>query len=110
MAFPTLSLGIIRATPLKRTISCNNPCCLAACSWWRAHALTISSGQQKYAKCGIVSPGRCLAMDATDARAHVALGKLLVQQRRWEEARAIYEEGSTATGGQPVVMTGHQHT
>ena len=49
-------------------------------------------------------------MDATDARAHVALGKLLVQQRRWEEARAIYEEGSTATGGQPVVMTGHQHT
>ncbi|CAK0784724.1 hypothetical protein CVIRNUC_007928 [Coccomyxa viridis] len=43
---------------------------------------------------------KCLAMDATDARAHVALGKLLVQQRRWEEARAIYEEGSTATGGQ----------
>ena len=44
-------------------------------------------------------------MDATDARAHVALGKLLVQHRRWEEARAIYEEGSTATGLQPAVMT-----
>ena len=37
-------------------------------------------------------------MDATDARAHVALGKLLVQQRRYDEARALYEEGSTATG------------
>ncbi len=48
-------------------------------------------------------------MDATDARAHVALGKLLVQQRRWEEARAIYEEGSTATGGQAVVIE-DQHT
>ena len=49
-------------------------------------------------------------MDATDARAHVALGKLLVQQRRWEEARAIYEEGSTATGGQPAIVTGDHHT
>ena len=38
-------------------------------------------------------------MDATDARAHVSLGKLLVQQRRYEEARLLYEEGSTATGG-----------
>ena len=43
--------------------------------------------------------GRCLAMDATDGRAYVALGKLLAQQRRTEEARAVYEEGSTATGG-----------
>ena len=49
-------------------------------------------------------------MDATDARAHVALGKLLVQQRRWEEARAIYEEGSTATGGQLAVVTEDPHT
>ena len=39
-------------------------------------------------------------MDATDARAHVSLGKLLVQQRRYDEARALYEEGSTATGGE----------
>ncbi len=37
-------------------------------------------------------------MDATDARAHVGLGRLLVQQRRYDEARALYEEGSTATG------------
>ena len=48
---------------------------------------------------------RCLAMDATDARAHVALGKLLVQQRRYDEARALYEEGSTATGGSPSMIT-----
>ena len=73
------------------------------------HVLRDFCGQQKGAKCGDASPCRCLAMDATDARAHVALGKLLVQQRRWEEARAIYEEGSTATGGQPAVMTGDQH-
>ena len=66
-------------------------------------------GQQKFAKHVVTSPCRCLAMDATDARAHVALGKLLVQQRRWEEARAIYEEGSTATGGQAVVIE-DQHT
>ena len=38
-------------------------------------------------------------MDATDGRTYVALGKLLSQQRRAEEARAVYEEGSTATGG-----------
>ena len=38
-------------------------------------------------------------MDATDGRAYVALGKVLSQQRRSEEARAVYEEGSTATGG-----------
>ena len=43
---------------------------------------------------------RCLSLDATDGRPYVALGKLLVQQRRYDEARSIYEEGSTATGGQ----------
>lgn len=42
---------------------------------------------------------RCLAMDATDGRTYVALGKLLTQQRRSEEARAVYEEGCTATAG-----------
>ena len=44
-------------------------------------------------------PRRCMAMDATDGRAYVALGKLLGQQRRTEEARQVYDEGSTATGG-----------
>ncbi|BDA50860.1 PsbB mRNA maturation factor Mbb1, chloroplastic [Coccomyxa sp. Obi] len=43
---------------------------------------------------------RCLSLDATDGRTYVALGKLLVQQRRYDEARSTYEEGSTATGGQ----------
>lgn len=37
-------------------------------------------------------------MDGSDGRTYVALGKLFVQQRRYDEAREIYEEGSTATG------------
>eukprot|EP00887_Chlorella_sp_A99_P006541 scaffold3.g6541.t1 len=42
---------------------------------------------------------RCLAMDPEDGRAYVSLGKILVQQRRYDEAATLYEEGSTATGG-----------
>jgi len=37
-------------------------------------------------------------MDATDGRTYVALGRLMMQQRRFDEARKVYEEGSTATG------------
>ena len=37
-------------------------------------------------------------MDATDGRAYVSLGKLLMQQRRFEEARELYDDGATATG------------
>ena len=40
-----------------------------------------------------------LEMDATDGRAYVGLGKVLVAQRRHEEARKVYEEGAAATGG-----------
>ena len=47
-----------------------------------------------------VSCCRCLSLDATDGRTYVALGKLFVQQRRYDEARSMYEEGSTATGAQ----------
>lgn len=42
---------------------------------------------------------RCLAMDATDGRPYVALGKILVGQRRFDEARKLYENGSMATDG-----------
>ena len=42
-----------------------------------------------------------LEMDATDGRAYVGLGKILVAQRRHEEARKVYEEGAAATGGPP---------
>lgn len=42
---------------------------------------------------------RVLEMDATDGRAYVGLGKILVAQRRHEEARKVYEEGAAATGG-----------
>jgi hypothetical protein len=41
---------------------------------------------------------RCISLDATDGRSYVALGKLFMQQRRFDEAREVYEEGSTATG------------
>jgi tetratricopeptide (TPR) repeat protein len=42
---------------------------------------------------------RCLDLDPEDGRAYVSLGKILVQSRRFNEAMALYEEGSTATGG-----------
>lgn len=37
-------------------------------------------------------------MDPTDGRPYVALGKLLLQQKRVEEARKLYDDGSAATG------------
>ena len=42
---------------------------------------------------------RCLEMDPQDGRPYVGLGKLLVQRRRYDEAAALYEAGSAATGG-----------
>ena len=41
---------------------------------------------------------RVLSMDATDGRAYVTLGKLLLQQKRIEEARKLYDDGAAATG------------
>lgn len=38
-------------------------------------------------------------MDPEDGRSYVGLGKLLLQQRRYDEAQALYEAGSAATGG-----------
>eukprot|EP00882_Tetradesmus_deserticola_P020389 GHRQ01022028.1.p1 GENE.GHRQ01022028.1~~GHRQ01022028.1.p1 ORF type:complete len:331 (+),score=89.53 GHRQ01022028.1:166-1158(+) len=40
----------------------------------------------------------CLALDSSDARGYVVLGKLLVQQKRYDEARKLYADGTTATG------------
>lgn len=37
-------------------------------------------------------------MDPTDGRAYVTLGKLLLQQKRIEEARKLYDDGAAATG------------
>ncbi|CAD7700192.1 unnamed protein product [Ostreobium quekettii] len=42
---------------------------------------------------------RVISMDATDGRSYVGLGRLMVQQRRFEEARKVYEGGCTATQG-----------
>lgn len=41
---------------------------------------------------------RCMEVFPEDGRPYVSLGKLLVQQRRYNEALALYEEGCTATG------------
>lgn len=39
-----------------------------------------------------------------DARAYVSLGKLLVQQRRYDEAGKVYEDGIAVTGT-PLYLT-----
>lgn len=39
-----------------------------------------------------------LQKDPSDGRAYVGLGKLLLKQRRFDEARKLYEEGCAATG------------
>lgn len=42
---------------------------------------------------------RCMEAFPEDGRPYVSLGKLMVEQRRYNEALALYEEGCTATGG-----------
>lgn len=44
------------------------------------------------------APARCKELFPEDGRSYVSLGKLYVQQRRYDEALALYEEGCTATG------------
>lgn len=41
---------------------------------------------------------RCLDADPTDGRPYVSLGKILVMQRRYDEAAGLYEAGAAATG------------
>jgi len=41
-----------------------------------------------------------MAMDPTDGRSYVGLGKLLLSQRRADEARAVYQAGCDNTGGE----------
>ncbi len=40
---------------------------------------------------------RCITMDNSDARTYVVLGKLLMQQKRFDEARQLFAEGSRNT-------------
>lgn len=44
----------------------------------------------------------CISMDSADPRSYVVLGKLLVQQKRYDEARQLYADGTTATGMGPL--------
>ena len=66
----------------------------------RNAALRASSGKEKTRKQkdSEAALRRVLSMDATDGRAYVALGKLLLQQKRVEEARKLYDDGAAATG------------
>lgn len=41
---------------------------------------------------------KCMAMDPADGRSYVSLGKVLVMQRRYDEARKLYEDGAAVTG------------
>lgn len=41
---------------------------------------------------------RCLESDPTDPRAYVSLGKILLQQKRFDEARKLYADGTVNTG------------
>lgn len=41
---------------------------------------------------------RALVMDPADARSYVILGKTLMMQKRYDEARLLYSEGCTNTG------------
>ena len=40
---------------------------------------------------------RCQSLAPTDPRTYVVLGKVLMQQKRYDEARQVYSEGSVAT-------------
>ncbi len=41
---------------------------------------------------------KCMTMDPTDGRPYVSLGKVMVMQRRYDEARKLYEDGAAVTG------------
>jgi tetratricopeptide (TPR) repeat protein len=42
---------------------------------------------------------KCIDMDPEDGRAYVILGKMLTQERRYDEAEALYDSGCAATKG-----------
>lgn len=41
---------------------------------------------------------RCLATDPTDPRPYVSLGRILLRQKRYDEARKLYADGTANTG------------
>lgn len=73
---------------------------------WRARQTRIEANrsQDAEARGGLLRQAeaalwRCLELDPEDGRPYVSLGKILVQQRRYDEAAKLYEEGCAATGG-----------
>jgi tetratricopeptide (TPR) repeat protein len=45
----------------------------------------------------------CLDTDPTDPRAYVSLGRILLQQKRYDEARKLYADGTSNTGARAAV-------
>ncbi|KAL6753869.1 hypothetical protein V8C86DRAFT_419234 [Haematococcus lacustris] len=83
-----------------KTLKINIDLLLWRCRQARLAAqLSLSSEQrrelQREAEAGL---RRCLALDPADGRTYVVLGKLLLQQRRLEEARTLYSHGVNMTG------------
>ena len=46
----------------------------------------------------------CLETDPTDPRAYVSLGRILLQQKRYDEARKLYADGTANTGAFGCVL------
>ncbi len=88
----------INATCMQRTCLC--------CTQWRCRqrriqaAMTVDREEKrrllKECEDGV---RRALAMDAGDARSYVILGKTLMMQKRYDEARQLYSDGCANTGG-----------
>jgi len=66
----------------------------------RIAALRATDGEERRAllKSAEDALRRCVALDPADARGYVVLGRVLVTQKRYEEARQLYADGCVATG------------
>ena len=62
---------------------------------WRSGSNKL---KQNYEQMSESTLRRVLEMDPTEARAYVGLGKLLLTQRRIDEARKVYDDGAAVTG------------
>lgn len=73
-----------------------HPACAAPRS--RVRAAQLPTCGLTCVSCTWAASSRCMEAFPEDGRPYVSLGKLMVEQRRYNEALALYEEGCTATG------------
>lgn len=91
---------LVPAPPGGKTLKINVDLMLWRCRQARLKAqLSLDEVERrelmKEAEAGL---RRCLVLDPADARTYVVLGKLLMMQKRFGEARALYAQGVTNTG------------